>query len=526
MFTSRLDDTKSFKLKDIPPNPSVFERSIAKTAMTSRDRFSSTSSHKDNPFGDATFRVRPVAPKINLTQQRAGALKDLFQNFEGFIRGMIERGEDITSEEDLYLRYLSEYLNEDEEDIKHFKRIEIVADTTNLSLQTLGETLKELQELKLNGSIIRSISSLGTSYKALRVLWISRVGLKDLNGLLPLQNLEELYASYNYVKDISDVEYIPRLRILDLEANQIEELRQLTYLPPNLKSITLTGNEVTNNPEYMQTLLKYGAGLETIDDVAVGNINADINSPRTASKKVLEDDKKIVEELKKYGVSEDMVRESILLADELLKAEPTQEEILRQSIRIGNTKHALKDSVLGDKTEGESGVRLKTACVTSRRNVRTAHGKLEEGGKNRVETYSELVSNTDTVFAGNPIKAAKQKRLQANDKLKIMNIYELIEQFKPEVKENELNENTRDEIKAEKPKERITVKLCKSSLETIKPQRTELGILTTRKGETKVEAKPRIEELKAIKGTNKGLAGAIPKSREVIIKRIKRIKKL
>eukprot|EP00826_Nyctotherus_ovalis_P005755 TRINITY_DN1130_c0_g2_i2.p1 TRINITY_DN1130_c0_g2~~TRINITY_DN1130_c0_g2_i2.p1 ORF type:complete len:530 (-),score=81.87 TRINITY_DN1130_c0_g2_i2:104-1693(-) len=506
--------------------------------ITARDKFST----KYTELNDTAFRVRPVAPKINLTQRNAGALKDLFQNFEGFIRGMIERDEDVASEEELYLRYLSEYLGKDEEEIRHFKRIEIIADTTNLSLQTLGETLKELQELKLNGSVIRSIRDLGTSYKALRVLWISRVGLKDLNGLLPLQSLEELYASYNYVSDISDIEYIGKLHTLDLEANSIEELRQLTYISSNLKSITLTDNKVTEHPDYLKTLLKYGTGLESIDDVDVssiiGSAVTDINSQINVSKA---DDGKLMEELKKYGVAEDIVRESISLADSLLKAEPSQQEILRQSIKIANTKSGLKDSIADSKASIASGTRIMTASVTGRHTVKPIHKLLDSRileDKNQVEMYSELVSNTDTVFAGNPLKAAKQKRLHANDKLKIMNIYELMEQFKGEVKTNSdhLNEKTQDEIEAEKPAERAiaTIRLRRSSMEGLKKPETQAELRAIRMQRINgVEStimrgsKMQLGELKAIKVKGKVVAGdsGVPKRKEVIIKRIKRIKK-
>ena len=47
-----------------------------------------------------------------------------------------------------------------------------------------------------------------------------------------------------------------------------------------------------------------------------------------------------------------------------------------------------------------------------------------------MEGYSELVSNTETTFAGNPLKAAKRKRLLSKEKVNNSNMYELIGTFK------------------------------------------------------------------------------------------------
>jgi len=51
-----------------------------------------------------------------------------------------------------------------------------------------------------------------------------------LSGLLALDNLQELYASYNEIKDIFDIQYLQNLEVLDLEANKICEFKQINYL--------------------------------------------------------------------------------------------------------------------------------------------------------------------------------------------------------------------------------------------------------------------------------------------------------
>ena len=201
--------TLCFKLADIPLNPSSLDgpsiipgepriirsASFVQNQHRSQQQESIQSSELSSigPPSDikkltASFRIRPATPKINLLKKEdkeSGAIVDIFQNFDDFVRGLIERGEDVESETDLYLRLLKEYLNEDVETIKEYKKIDIVADTSNLSLQAFGSALSQLLELKLNGSVIRSIRDIGTTFKSLKVLWVSRVGLKDLSGIIP-----------------------------------------------------------------------------------------------------------------------------------------------------------------------------------------------------------------------------------------------------------------------------------------------------------------------------------------------------
>ena len=204
--------TYSWKLSDIPVNDLVFNSSTATSANDRQLRMKRSLSSEHGHLGPqmqdstqsseinsaeqlseqkkivASFRIRPTTPRINLLKKgnngnkEAGALIDIFSNFDDFIRRMIDKGEDVDSEQDLYLKLLSEYLEEEPETIKKYTKMDIMADTSNLTLQALGDVLPQLIELKLNGSIIHSLKDIGTSFKTLRVLWVSRVGLRDLSG--------------------------------------------------------------------------------------------------------------------------------------------------------------------------------------------------------------------------------------------------------------------------------------------------------------------------------------------------------
>ena len=197
--TSTPPRTYCWKLSEIPINPSALNASASHTHLRSasinnaalQDSTQSSDPHSREKEVDprkmtASFIIRPATPRINLLKKagkEAGALVDIFQNFEKFVRDMIERGEDVESEQDLYLRMLAEYLGQDKDKVAKLQKIEIVVDTSNLTLQAIGQTLTELVELKLNRSIIKSVRDIGTSFKSLKILWVSRVGLQDLSGI-------------------------------------------------------------------------------------------------------------------------------------------------------------------------------------------------------------------------------------------------------------------------------------------------------------------------------------------------------
>eukprot|EP00826_Nyctotherus_ovalis_P010071 TRINITY_DN12677_c0_g1_i1.p1 TRINITY_DN12677_c0_g1~~TRINITY_DN12677_c0_g1_i1.p1 ORF type:complete len:145 (+),score=12.60 TRINITY_DN12677_c0_g1_i1:66-500(+) len=65
-----------------------------------------------------------------------------------------------------------------------------------------------------------------------------------------------------------------------------------------------------------------------------------------------------------------------------------------------------------------------------------------------VNAYSELVSNTETTFAGNPVKAAKRKRTISKERLGASNIYELMDTFKSAPLEDDVEKPKNIKIKS------------------------------------------------------------------------------
>ncbi|KAG2378449.1 hypothetical protein C9374_008088 [Naegleria lovaniensis] len=180
------------------------------------------------------------------------------------------------------LMALEEYLSEaklraatGENNLHNVKHLEIIVNTTNNSLGDIGGKLCNLEELKLNGSTIPSIRDLGTSLKNIRILWLSRCGIKELDGISTFSKLRELYLSYNDIDDISDLAGMEELEILDLEGNNIDDESQLVYLQDcrRLTSLTLSGNPmlVKLSGKYRSSVRETLPTLEYLDDLSLAS---------------------------------------------------------------------------------------------------------------------------------------------------------------------------------------------------------------------------------------------------------------
>ncbi|XP_012507472.1 PREDICTED: leucine-rich repeat-containing protein 56 isoform X2 [Propithecus coquereli] len=136
------------------------------------------------------------------------------------------------------------------DDLQLVRVLEMCVDTREGSLGNFGVHLPNLNQLKLNGSLLGSLRDLGTSLGHLQVLWLARCGLNDLDGIGSFPALKELYVSYNDISDLSPLCLLEQLEVLDLEGNSVEDLGQVRYLQlcPRLATLTLEGNLVCLRP--------------------------------------------------------------------------------------------------------------------------------------------------------------------------------------------------------------------------------------------------------------------------------------
>ncbi|GFR39724.1 hypothetical protein Agub_g205 [Astrephomene gubernaculifera] len=150
------------------------------------------------------------------------------------------------------------------------------------TIDHLGGTLPNLQELNLNGSMLDSLRDLGTGFRLLQVLWVSRCGLKDLDGLNGLPSLRELYAAYNDIADLQPVDACQHLEVLDVECNCIADADNVLYLVSctNLQTLSLAGNPAAEQPDYRRTVCAALPSLQCLDDEPVTSADRDPQHPQ------------------------------------------------------------------------------------------------------------------------------------------------------------------------------------------------------------------------------------------------------
>ncbi|XP_055271110.1 leucine-rich repeat-containing protein 56 isoform X4 [Moschus berezovskii] len=163
--------------------------------------------------------------------------------------------------------------------------LEMCVNTRENSLGSFGLHLPNLSQLKLNGSCLGSLRDLGTSLGHLRVLWLARCGLADLDGISAFPALKELYLSYNDIWDLSPLCLLEQLEVLDLEGNCVEDPGQLRYLQlcPRLATLTLEGNplclwpgpgpahQVPRSYNYRAEVRKLIPQLQVLDELPVAH---------------------------------------------------------------------------------------------------------------------------------------------------------------------------------------------------------------------------------------------------------------
>jgi len=170
-------------------------------------------------------------------------------------------------EEDFSEEFLKYFL--DTEDLSATTYVELQVDAECQSIEGLGVRLPRLELLKLNGSHIPRVRDLGTQLQQLRVLWLARVGLCDLDGISVLSNLQELYVAFNNLTDASPLSYHDQLEVVDLEGNCLESAESVGEALGtcwNLRTLTIQSNPCAKNTGQLQKLRKMLPSVEIIND--------------------------------------------------------------------------------------------------------------------------------------------------------------------------------------------------------------------------------------------------------------------
>ncbi|XP_058663601.1 leucine-rich repeat-containing protein 56-like [Ammospiza caudacuta] len=223
---------------------------------------------------------------------------------------LIKDDEELLMDEHLSPRKLKILAGVD--DLQQVKALEMRVDTREISLGNFGVHLPNLRELKLNNSLLVSVRDLGTSLSRLRVLWMARCGLSDLDGISSFSSLKELYIAYNNISDLSQLTWLDHLEVLDLEGNNIEDINQVQYLRLccKLSHLTVEGNLVCLKPNaesaedpdynYRAEVKKLIPHLKYLDGIPASQTTL------LPSKKVHEDSLIIKESIKEGGLAKDI----------------------------------------------------------------------------------------------------------------------------------------------------------------------------------------------------------------------------
>eukprot|EP00051_Salpingoeca_urceolata_P026426 m.477256 g.477256 ORF g.477256 m.477256 type:complete len:552 (+) comp20796_c0_seq1:152-1807(+) len=186
---------------------------------------------------------------------------------------------------------IEEYLSENKlqtlsglQDLSKVTFLELKVDTTENSLGRFGSLVPNLQQLKLSNSVIASVRDLGTTLTNLRVLWMARCGLQDLDGIGALYSLKELYLAFNDIQECSALNMLDQLESLDLEGNKVTEFDQIEFLGlcRSLSNLTLSGNPVCEAQgsvhSYRQRVFAAMPSLRLLDDQPLGRPRADLDT--------------------------------------------------------------------------------------------------------------------------------------------------------------------------------------------------------------------------------------------------------
>ena len=161
-----------------------------------------------------------------------------------------------------------------QEDLASVRFAELVVDSDEVAVHLLGERLPGVRELKLSNSMVPRARDLGTGLRNLRILWLSRSGLADLDGIGALDQLREVYLAFNDVVDISPLGQLDHLEIADLDSNNVADLDGCFALAcvGTLKSLTLEGNPCADDEgEYRRKVVGSIPHLQMLDDVPVSD---------------------------------------------------------------------------------------------------------------------------------------------------------------------------------------------------------------------------------------------------------------
>lgn len=128
--------------------------------------------------------------------------------------------------------------------------------------------MPNLVKLNLEGSIVTSFRDLGCDVRTIKILNVSRCGLKSLDGIHGLQSIEDFICDYNFIEDVTPCCGLETIRKLSLRSNYVKNIDCLSFLElcPNLRELNLLVNPVVETLDYRMIVKKYIPHLMVLDE--------------------------------------------------------------------------------------------------------------------------------------------------------------------------------------------------------------------------------------------------------------------
>ena len=277
-------------------------------------------------------RARPETPRVfigdNIQNRQSSNTNEkndlILRNFSNFMRQIVDNENDKFLNGDINVidYVLAKYLKLNIAEIQNLRKLNIKINGSYGLLNQFGQRLINLKFLKLNDSFIQSIDDLGSNFKNLKILQINNCKLKDLSGIICLEQLEIFEAKNNEISDLIELEMSTSLVKINLENNQIESEQNIYFLSSldNLEYINLLGNPIKNYEKKLKELLpnlkEIDVQKENCDEVDIYN-NQDINDNIIFSSST----NKIKTEEKKYIINNNTESTKLSTSTDLKKSE-------------------------------------------------------------------------------------------------------------------------------------------------------------------------------------------------------------
>ena len=119
-----------------------------------------------------------------ITQIKKNEPDQIIKNFSSFVKQIIEtQNENFLNGDINLIEYIiSKFTNVNITNINDLEKLSIKINAEFGLLNQFGQKLPKLEELRLNGSNIISVSNIGTDFRNLRILQVNNCNLKDLSG--------------------------------------------------------------------------------------------------------------------------------------------------------------------------------------------------------------------------------------------------------------------------------------------------------------------------------------------------------